>query len=73
MNITSDRGEKSLMEQTTVYYILLAAAALILILLVWLLAVTVSRGKGDETVRLLQQMQGELESSLHEDVLALGK
>ena len=73
MNITSDRGEKSLMEQTTVYYILLAAAALILILLVWLLVVTLSRGKGDETVRLLQQMQGELERSLQEDVLALGK
>ena len=73
MNITSDRGEKSLMEQTTVYYILLAAAALILILLVWLLVVTLSRQKGDETARLLQQMQGELERSLQEDVLALGK
>ena len=61
------------MEQTTVYYILLAAAALILILLVWLLVVTLSRQKGDETARLLQQMQGELERSLQEDVLALGK
>ena len=72
MNITSDRGEKSLMEQTIVYYILLAAAALILILLVWLLVVTLSRQKGDETARLLQQMQGELERSLQEYVLALG-
>ena len=61
------------MEQTTVYYILLAAAALILILLVWLLVAPLSRQKGDETARLLQQMQGELERSLQEDVLALGK